>query len=83
MLWADAVIFQFPLWWFSMPAILKGWIERVYAYGFAYGVGEHSESHWGDRYGEGSMTGKRAMLSGHNGRLGIPLQWARGERRVG
>ncbi|WP_214511943.1 NAD(P)H-dependent oxidoreductase [Pseudomonas brassicacearum] len=60
--WADAVIFQFPLWWFSMPAILKGWIERVYAYGFAYGVGEHSENHWGDRYGEGSMTGKRAML---------------------
>ncbi|KPY40074.1 Dehydrogenase [Pseudomonas syringae pv. primulae] len=62
LLWADAVIFQFPLWWFSMPAILKGWVERVYAYGFAYGVGEHSESHWGDRYGEGSMAGKRAML---------------------
>ena len=34
--WADTVILQFPLWWFSMPAILKGWIERVYAYGFAY-----------------------------------------------
>ena len=60
--WADALILQFPLWWFSMPAILKGWVERVYAYGFAYGVGEHSNSHWGDRYGEGSMTGKRAML---------------------
>ena len=45
-----------------MPAILKGWVERVYAYGFAYGVGEHSESHWGNRYGEGSMAGKRAML---------------------
>ena len=40
---ADLVIFQFPLWWFSMPAIMKGWFERVYAYGFAYGVGEHSE----------------------------------------
>jgi NAD(P)H dehydrogenase (quinone) len=60
--WADAVIFQFPLWWFSMPAIMKGWVERVYAYGFAYGVGEHSDSHWGDRYGEGNMAGKRAML---------------------
>lgn len=60
--WADALILQFPLWWFSMPAILKGWVERVYAYGFAYGVGEHSDSRWGDRYGEGSMTGKRAML---------------------
>ncbi|TDV19395.1 NAD(P)H-dependent oxidoreductase [Paraburkholderia caballeronis] len=60
--WADAVILQFPLWWFSMPAILKGWVERVYAYGFAYGVGEHSDARWGDRYGEGSLAGKRAML---------------------
>lgn len=60
--WADAVILQFPLWWFGLPAILKGWVERVYAYGFAYGVGEHSDQHWGDRYGEGSMAGKRAML---------------------
>ena len=61
--WADAVIFQFPLWWFSVPAILKGWFERVYAYGFAYGVGEHSDNHWGDRYGQGSFQGKRALLS--------------------
>lgn len=60
--WADALILQFPLWWFSMPAILKGWVDRVYAYGFAYGVGEHSDRRWGNRYGEGSMTGKRAML---------------------
>ncbi|MFM0737303.1 NAD(P)H-dependent oxidoreductase [Paraburkholderia xenovorans] len=59
---ADALILQFPMWWFSMPAILKGWVERVYAYGFAYGVGEHSDSRWGDRYGEGTLTGKRAML---------------------
>lgn len=60
--WADTVILQFPLWWFSMPAILKGWFERVYAYGFAYGVGEHSDARWGDRYGEGNLAGKRAML---------------------
>ncbi len=62
LLWADTLILQFPLWWFSMPAILKGWIDRVYAYGFAYGVGEHSDTHWGDRYGEGTLAGKRAML---------------------
>lgn len=62
LLWADTVILQFPMWWFSMPAILKGWIERVYAHGFAYGVGEHSDRRWGDRYGEGSLAGKRAML---------------------
>jgi len=60
--WADALILQFPLWWFSMPAIMKGWVERVYAYGFGYGVGEHSDARWGDRYGEGMLAGKRAML---------------------
>ena len=59
---ADAMIFLFPLWWFSMPAILKGWIDRVYAFGFGYGVGEHSEKRWGDRYGEGALKGKRALL---------------------
>lgn len=62
LLWADALILQFPLWWYSMPAILKGWVDRVYAYGFAYGVGEHSDRHWGDRFGEGTLVGKRAML---------------------
>ncbi|CUS24603.1 LAQU0S17e02784g1_1 [Lachancea quebecensis] len=60
--WADTVIFSFPLWWFSMPAILKGWFDRVYSCGLAYGVGEYNASHWGDRYGEGAFSGKRAML---------------------
>lgn len=62
LLWADVLILQFPLWWFGMPAILKGWVDRVFAYGFAYGVGEHSSQRWGDRYGEGTLAGKRAML---------------------
>lgn len=62
LLWADALILAFPLWWMSMPAILKGWIDRVYSYGFAYGVGEHSDKRWGDRYGEGRLAGRRAML---------------------
>jgi NAD(P)H dehydrogenase (quinone) len=62
LLWADILILQFPLWWFSMPAILKGWVDRVYSFGFAYGVGEHSDTRWGDRYGEGRLAGKRAML---------------------
>jgi NAD(P)H dehydrogenase (quinone) len=62
LLWADVLILQFPFWWFSMPAILKGWVDRVFAYGFAYGVGEHSDKRWGDRYGEGRLAGKRAML---------------------
>ncbi|WP_433202824.1 NAD(P)H-dependent oxidoreductase [Nocardia sp. CA-107356] len=61
--WADTVIFQFPLWWYAMPAILKGWVDRVFTYNFAYGVGEHNETRYGDRYGEGTLVGKRAMLS--------------------
>src|SRR5580704_6819073 len=33
LLWADMLIMQFPLWWYAMPAILKGWVDRVFAYG--------------------------------------------------
>lgn len=53
--WADMVIFQFPLWWFSLPAILKGWVDRVFAMGFAYGMAQSYES--------GVFRGKRGMLS--------------------
>lgn len=63
LLWADVVIFQFPFWWFGMPAILKGWIDRVFACGFAYGVGQHDKKHYGNRYGEGTLEGKKGMLS--------------------
>lgn len=57
---ADAVIFHFPLWWFAMPAILKGWFDRVYAYGFAYGYRNAGNRY---RYGDGVFAGKRALLS--------------------
>ncbi|KAM4705576.1 ribosyldihydronicotinamide dehydrogenase [quinone] isoform 2-T2 [Rhinophrynus dorsalis] len=33
---ADLIIFQFPLYWFSFPAIMKGWIDRVFTQGFAF-----------------------------------------------
>jgi NAD(P)H dehydrogenase (quinone) len=48
-------VFQFPLWWLGMPAIMKGWIERVFAVGQAYGDGR-----WFDR---GWLAGKRALCS--------------------
>ena len=63
LLWADTIIFQFPLWWYSMPAILKGWVDRVFSFHFAYGVGEHSDTKYGERFGEGTLAGKRALLS--------------------
>ncbi|GAB2552431.1 NAD(P)H-dependent oxidoreductase [Nocardia heshunensis] len=63
LLWADTVIFQFPLWWYTMPAILKGWVDRVFTYNFAYGVGEHNDMKYGERFGEGTLAGRRALLS--------------------
>ncbi|KAA0696339.1 flavodoxin family protein [Halopseudomonas laoshanensis] len=57
---ADAVIFQFPLWWFGMPAIMKGWIDRVWAAGLAHGYKGAGNAY---RYGDGAFKGKRAMLS--------------------
>lgn len=35
----DVIIFQFPLYWYSTPAILKEWQDLVLEYGFAYGKG--------------------------------------------
>ncbi len=52
---ADLVIFQFPLWWFGLPAILKGWVDRIFAMGRAYGRGRI--------YDNGYFLGKRALLS--------------------
>jgi NAD(P)H dehydrogenase (quinone) len=57
---ADAVILLFPLWWFSMPAIMKGWIDRVWACGLAYGYQDAGNAY---RYGQGGFAGKRAMLA--------------------
>jgi NAD(P)H dehydrogenase (quinone) len=53
-LWCDLLIFQFPMWWFGMPAILKGWVDRVMARGFAYAKGR--------KYDTGMFQGRRAMV---------------------
>lgn len=53
--WCDLLILNFPMFWFSMPAILKGWIDRVFISGRFYG---------GKRiYDRGGMVGRKAMLS--------------------
>ena len=53
--WCDLMIWQFPLWWFTVPAILKGWVDRVFAYGRVYGEGRC--------YEKGVFKGKKALLS--------------------
>jgi len=53
--WCDLMIWQFPLWWFGLPAALKGWVDRVFAMGRTYGGGRVYQS--------GVFRGKRALLS--------------------
>jgi NAD(P)H dehydrogenase (quinone) len=55
LLWCELVIFCFPLWWFGVPAILKGWFDRILAMGFAYGGGRWFET--------GPLLGRRALLA--------------------
>jgi NAD(P)H dehydrogenase (quinone) len=52
---ADLTILQYPMWWHLPPAILKGWLDRVFAYGEVYASKR--------RFENGRFTGKRAMLS--------------------
>ena len=47
---ADTVIFQYPLFWYSTPAILKEWIDQVMEYGFAFG-------------NESKLIGKKVIIS--------------------
>jgi len=58
---ADLVVFQFPLWWFGLPAILKGWVDRVFVAGFAYGVRDPDRPGRNRRYGDGGLAGKKAL----------------------
>lgn len=37
---SDAIAFVFPVWWWSFPAMTKGWIDRVWNNGWAYGSQE-------------------------------------------
>ncbi len=53
--WCDLMIWQFPLWWFGLPAAIKGWVDRVFAMGRVYGNGHYYET--------GVFRGKKALLS--------------------
>ncbi|GGR55489.1 NAD(P)H dehydrogenase (quinone) [Nocardioides luteus] len=57
---ADLLVMQFPLWWYSTPAILKGWIDRVFESGFAFDVPD-PETGKPLKYGTGGLAGKRAL----------------------
>lgn len=56
---ADFVLFQFPVWWYAPPAIVKGWVDRVLTHGFAY-----TDS---DMFDSGLLRGKRGMVAATTG----------------
>ncbi|MFP5071121.1 NAD(P)H-dependent oxidoreductase [Pseudonocardia nantongensis] len=59
---ADALVVQFPLWWYSVPAILKGWFDRVFLKDFAYGIEDPQHPGRTLRYGDGNLAGRRALV---------------------
>ncbi|HEY3506818.1 MAG TPA: NAD(P)H-dependent oxidoreductase [Actinocatenispora sp.] len=59
--WADTLVVQFPLWWYGMPAILKGWFDRVFVKGYGYGVKDPATGRI-RRYGDGALAGRRALV---------------------
>ena len=54
LVWAEVVTLIHPIWWIDRPAILKGWIDRVFAIGFAYGYGPNGPV--------GTLRGKKAVI---------------------
>jgi NAD(P)H dehydrogenase (quinone) len=52
--WADIITFVYPVWWVSFPAILKGYVDRVFSFGFAY--------EYVDGAPNGLLKGKKALL---------------------
>jgi NAD(P)H dehydrogenase (quinone) len=52
---ADLLILQYPMWWHLPPAMLKGWLDRVFIYGRVYTSKQ--------RFEHGRFTGKRALRS--------------------
>ncbi|MDQ0200335.1 NAD(P)H-dependent oxidoreductase [Neobacillus ginsengisoli] len=52
--WADQLVFIYPTWWTNMPAMLKGYIDRVLTNGFAFKYTENGA--------EGLLNGKKAII---------------------
>ncbi|PWN70304.1 NAD(P)H dehydrogenase [Chryseobacterium phosphatilyticum] len=58
--WAEQITFIYPIWWTGLPAVMKGYIDRVFSYGFAY------------RYDlgiqKGLLKGKKAVIINTHGK---------------
>lgn len=58
--WADHLVFIYPIWWTGMPAIIKGYIDRVFSYGFAYRYDQGVQ--------KGLLTGKMVTIINTQGK---------------
>ncbi|MDF2515146.1 MAG: wrbA [Sphingobacterium sp.] len=58
--WADLVTFIYPIWWTGMPAIMKGYIDKVFSYGFAYSYDQGMQ--------KGLLRGKQAIIINTHGK---------------
>jgi NAD(P)H dehydrogenase (quinone) len=52
--WAQGLVFIYPIWWFGPPAILKGWIDRVFTRKFAFDIDANGM--------RGLLTHERALI---------------------
>lgn len=52
--WADILIYIYPIWWTGLPAMVKGYIDRVFSHGFAFKIGVSGA--------EGLLKGKKAVI---------------------
>jgi len=68
---AQHLVLVFPVYWFGFPALLKGWVDRVFARGWAYGYGVTTEG--GGQSGSGLLQGLTVHLvpivSGEEGKF--------------
>nr|WP_315200616.1 NAD(P)H-dependent oxidoreductase [uncultured Flavobacterium sp.] len=70
--WADHITFIYAIWWTGMPAIMKGFIDRVFSYGFAYRYDQGVQ--------KGLLTGKQTtVINTHGNRKPNmkTLEWTR------
>lgn len=58
--WAEQITFIYPIWWTGLPAIMKGYIDRVFSYGFAYRYDQGIQ--------KGLLKGKKAVIINTHGK---------------
>ncbi|MEJ5050219.1 NAD(P)H-dependent oxidoreductase [Chryseobacterium culicis] len=58
--WAEQITFIYPIWWTGLPAIMKGYIDRVFSYGFAYRYDQGIQ--------KGLLKGKKTVILNTHGK---------------